>query len=1258
MQPAYPPFWPTHKVAILIFCLMLGLLGLPQVVNSQGSGTIPPSFTKSAVESGVSPGGTITFKVGYNNPNNFNWTGVSIKEHLPANTTFVEPQPGWTCDNSGGEGTICTASVTTLPANRSGTLDFIVRVKNPAPAGFEQVENKVTISGNNLTTTSLSHTVPVNAAPDLAVTINDNTTTTTPGSTLTYAISYSNTGNQAASGVKLSVVIPSGTNILVGSSPGWSCTPAGGGPGSTCTDGIGTVAAGASGSSTLALTVRNPFPANNTAINTTVTIADDGTSGEINLANNSATDTTNVVAAPDLVISKSASADPVRPGEILTYTLTYKNIGSQVATGVVINEQLPANTTFEAARSSTGWTKLSGNNYQLTVPPLGATPRTALFVVRVADTIPANVKSLQNQVQISDDGNNGADLNPANNQATLTTAIEAQPDLVLLKSDDVDEFGAEPGDTIVYTLHYANNGDQAATGVVLSETVPANTTFNLAASDSGWSCADGAGPGTTCTLAVGTVNAGTDGSTIFAVKLNEAIAASVVQIVNTASIADDGAHGLDKNPANNSASKTTQIAEVGLLDLTKTDNGISAPPGTVINYVLNYTNHNTIAATGVVINETVPANTTFAGNSAIWGCAANAPAGTVCKYTVGTLAPGAKGAVSFPVRVNQTLPDDAVEIVNIATIGSSSEPNADVGRERTPIGGMPQLILTKSDLGVTATPGSELSYQLSYGNVGDRSVLSVRITETVPAHTVMNPALSDSNWVCPGNGQPNTICTFSIDRLSPSVNPTTINFVVTVSDTVPAGANTVDNTAQIGYPSKPNAATSSTVTPLNAAPDLQLSKSDGDAIVRPEDVVIYTLRYRNVGNQGASNVVLTEQIPVHTTFSEIASTPGWRCVEQTCTLQLGTVPAGASGEVEFALIINKTIPSGVKQIDNTAKISDDGRNGADPTPANNTASDSTPVVTVLALLATKEYAIDNDLNADGEVNPDDSIIYTVRITNQSLLPAANVVFSDTIDVNSQLTGNNVVITSQGTILSGNQASDRLVQVSLGTLNPGQTATIRFPVKIVNPLPAGVNALRNQGKVTSTGNPTIVTDDPEVPGSNNVTITPIVPNMLLRVTKIGLFASDDNDNGLVDPGERLQYRIRVINNGNTALNNIVLTDTPDPNTTLVNGSVRVNRGTIRQGNNTGDESITIEIGELLPGAGQSIEISMDVLVNGGVGVNVVANQAVASYSGVGGTPTTVLSDNPRSPAPNDPFIVAIQAIPEPDGTRIHLPVVAQ
>jgi len=71
-------------------------------------------------------------------------------------------------------------------------------------------------------------------------------------------------------------------------------------------------------------------------------------------ATTTATPTT-VALMPDLVLQKQAFATNVVPGMLISYTLTYSNVGSATAMGVTITETVPANTTFVAAESSVGW---------------------------------------------------------------------------------------------------------------------------------------------------------------------------------------------------------------------------------------------------------------------------------------------------------------------------------------------------------------------------------------------------------------------------------------------------------------------------------------------------------------------------------------------------------------------------------------------------------------------------------------------------------------------------------------------------------------------------------------------------------------------------------------------------------------------------------------------------------------------------------------------------------------------------------------
>src|SRR6185312_9401078 len=98
----------------------------------------------------------------------------------------------------------------------------------------------------------------------------------------------------------------------------------------------------------------------------------------------------------------------------------------------------------------------------------------------VVNPVAAGVTQISNTASIADNGANGAELTPVNNTASDTTPVIAAPDFSLTKSDG----GASvaPGGTVAYTLTYANSGNQGATGVVLTETVPANTTFNAGTS--------------------------------------------------------------------------------------------------------------------------------------------------------------------------------------------------------------------------------------------------------------------------------------------------------------------------------------------------------------------------------------------------------------------------------------------------------------------------------------------------------------------------------------------------------------------------------------------------------------------------------------------------------------------------------------------------------------------------------------------------------------------------------------------------------
>jgi uncharacterized repeat protein (TIGR01451 family) len=934
------------------------------------------SLAKSDGGASATPGGTVTYALTYSNLSSFGAPGVVLSDVVPALTTFNPgaSSPGWACLPNNNAGSTCTLSVGLVSGLSGGSRNFAVTVNATVPAGASQISNTASVAssltdpvaGNN----SASDTTPLVAQPDFSITKSDGGATGTPGGGVAYTLSYQNAGNQGATGVVLTDVVPANTTFNpAGSTAGWACTP-NNNAGSSCTLAVGALSGGgASGSATYAVTIVSPLPAGVAQISNTGTIADDGANGaDPTPANNTSTDTTPVTAAPDLQIAKSDGGATATPGGGVTYTLSYQNSGNQGATGVVLTDVVPANTTFNPAGSTAGWACTPNNNAgsscTLAVGALnGGASGSAAYAVTVVNPVPAGVAQISNTGSVADDGANGADPTPANNSATDTTPVNAAPDLAIVKDDG--GVSTTPGGTVTYTLAFSNVGNQGATGVVLTDVVPANTTFNPGASSAGWACAPDNNAGSTCTLAVGAVAGGGSGSRNYAVTVADPVPGGVTQVSNTASVADDGANGTDPNTANNTESETTPIVAAPDMTITKSDAGVQVAPGGTVTYSLSFTNAGNRGATGVVLTDVVPANTTFDpfASSAGWVCTPNNNAGSSCVLTVGTVAAGGNGSRNYAVTVVSPAPAGLDQVSNTATIADDGANGADpntlnnTSTDTTPVNAAPDVSITKSDGGASAAPGGTIAYALGFSNVGNQGATGVVLTETVPANTTFNAGASTAGWSCVPDNNPGSVCSLAVGALI-SGGSGSATFAVTVVSPAPAGLAQVSNTASVaddgtnGADPNPGNNSASDTTPVDAAPDLTIAKSDGGASAPLGASIAYALSYSNAGNQGATGVTLTETVPANTTFDAASSTAGWTCVPDTnpgsvCTLAVGALAGGgAAGSATFAVTVAATVPGGVTEISNTASIADDGTNGADPNPADNTASDQTPLVLV------------------------------------------------------------------------------------------------------------------------------------------------------------------------------------------------------------------------------------------------------------------------------------------------------------------------
>jgi uncharacterized repeat protein (TIGR01451 family) len=383
-----------------------------------------------------------------------------------------------------------------------------------------------------------------------------------------------------------------------------------------------------------------------------------------------------------------------------------------------------------------------------------------------------------------------------------------------------------------------------------------------------------------------------------------------------------------------------------------------------------------------MITETVPANTTFdeANTTTNWTCEDILP-GSACTLDVGTVTGGGGGSADFAVKVDDPLTPGVLQIDNTAEIGDDGSngpdpnPNDNSHSISTSVTRV-DLQITKDDLGVTVTPGDTINYQLTYANAGDQLASGVTITETVPANTTFNSGASSGDWSCADDSPGGTPCILLIGAVAGNGGGDQVDFAVDVDYPVAAGVGQIDNTAEIGddgssgADQNPNDNSDSDSTPVDATPDLQITKDNGGVTVLPGDTIAYTLSFTDPGAQNATGVFITEVVPVNTTFDSEASTDGWSCEDVSagseCVFEYGEL-AGAGGwdQVNFVVDVDRRLNAPTRII-NSATIEDDGNNGVDPTPDDNSDSTTTNALPPSAVTDGSFCIFDRDPDLEGQ----------------------------------------------------------------------------------------------------------------------------------------------------------------------------------------------------------------------------------------------------------------------------------------------------
>jgi uncharacterized repeat protein (TIGR01451 family) len=630
-------------------------------------------------------------------------------------------------------------------------------------------------------------------------------------------------------------------------------------------------------------------------------------------------------ALPDLVVTKSDSADPVQAGGTLTYTITVANQGDAPAADVHLAEQLPAGVTLQTINPSQGFCEVDC--------ALGTIDAGASAIVTVT-VIPTESGQLSNTATATTETEQTTIVNDSD---TETTVVEQAPqatgpDLSVSKTANANSVTV--GDNITYTIVVTDAGDGSATGVVITDNLPAGVSFVSVTPDS---CGHAEGvvtcePDTldpdpfTVTIVVKTTATGE--------PRNVATVTSDQTDANLEDNTDDAT--VTVNPEQPPPTTTTPEEQppptsdaTADLSLSKTATSF-VTKGQGFAYTIAVKNNGPDPASGVTLTDSLPAGVSFNSASPSQGSCS----GTVT-CSLGTINSGSSATVT--INVTADTPGFVTNIARVSAAQIDANPGNNSAEATT-------RISPRIDLGVSGSVspngvpvGGQLTYRLIVTNNGPDLAEGALLQVAIPG-TATFVSVTPSQGLCIRDG---TVVCF-LGRIAAGgsatvdlVLRTTVSGELVLSPAVSSDGGTDSNSA--------NNATS--VSGVAAEPyDLRITVNTTPAKVKTGEWMTIHINAGNLGPGTATDVIVVNQLPENVAFVSCETTQG-ECTSaaflraaasRRVEARLGRLGSGDSGNVK---IVGRATGPGTAT--NSAAVSGSGEDPA--LSGNNEATTETPV---------------------------------------------------------------------------------------------------------------------------------------------------------------------------------------------------------------------------------------------------------------------------------------------------------------------------
>jgi len=711
----------------------------------------------------VAPGDDVTFVITVTNQGQLAAQNVDVIDYIPTGLTLsANDTNGWIAAGANATNTIAGP----IAPGSAASVEIVLTVSATAADGLLLNVAEITAAEDptGMPYTDIDSTPDNNPSNDIAgeddiddeplvvesppPSVGDlallkdlaagQSSTVEPGDDVTFTISVTNQGAIAASNVAIVDYIPAGFTLSTADGNGWT------GPSAGPVNNIiaGPIASGTTSTVDIILTLDPAFAGSSITNVAEIAGADDPNGDPFNDSDSTPdTDPTNdpaneddiddeTVTIPepdefDLALVKTLSAgqaNPVAPGDVVSYTITVLNQGAVDASNVIVSDYIPAGFSL----NDPSWSLVGTTAMTTITGPIAAGSASTVTISLIVDPAAAAGTSVNyaeisgasdgsgNPVTDSDStpdsipGNDaGGSPDTASDNTTAgngtgtpgstdptTDEDDSDPASIVIAPLDYDlaltkdlapgeSTTVMSGDVVSYNITVTNEGAVAASNITIVDMIPAGLVLSSTDAN-GWAgpsagpvtntIAGPIAPGASVTISIDLVVDGTvlDGS-----------------MINVAQITNDDGDDIDSTPNNNDPTEDDQddavifgtptpVFDLALVKSFAAGQTATVQPGDLVTYTLTVVNQGNVPAANVLLTDYIPSGFTLA--DANW-----TQVGTsAMSQLAGPIAPGASTTVDITFQVNTGVTDGAY--TNFAEISAAED---DLGNTVTDIDSTP-----------------------------------------------------------------------------------------------------------------------------------------------------------------------------------------------------------------------------------------------------------------------------------------------------------------------------------------------------------------------------------------------------------------------------------------------------------------------------------------------------------------------------------------------------------------------------------------